>query len=908
MPALTVFGRRWLVGSDDLPGPAIFLATFHLVRTLYFLVTAPQHRFSLPLWKNPSNGVFLFYFQIWVALLCTWLGEINGPDDCQGVGPYYTAVGGLLAFFTLAFLIEAAIALIGFRGSLFETQKRASIPSLIYALTFCLISQIAFNIYASYLIIQEPPTCTGEGGKPFNPVQVMHGCIWSTWAIIFGTIVFIFSAYNMFPDYKNAEEWERQCECLAWTCVCCPGSVAPTSMASPLTMKHRYKETPGHALQGAIPRRLGAIFALMFSHIDLTPTDCITSFSLALKRQDARRKALFASMSGHGTHFTSGAPGTTTGGTGTTTAGGDASGNAADGVTMGGVNRAASVMRGFGRTHDTRAGTTTGNAGVEEVGMKSPESNDGLLSEVELMEAGKVGSGGGASGGAYVVGAKSPSNEGIDDGISRGLSQEDLEGDLVIDDEEAAFGFTRPLNMVPSDVKTLQEAAYYMKYAFAAYGWMLFVFSKKTTGLFQLCCGRGCGLMSSIMARKHQSTFGLNPLQAPYFNNEAILQATELANEEDLVDVRLEAQVPNVLPYYIAVDHGKKTVVLAFRGSLSMEDIIRDLLFEPADLDLWVEEKRVSGWDAPLPDLKPASETTKYAAHSGIFEAARATLADVQRSGVLAGLLLGPDKKLPDYKLVVVGHSLGAGVAFLVSLRMRQFFPGLKCWSFSPPGGLATAELSSGAVDWCTSVVCGKEMIPRLTLATFERMRDEMVYCAARCRLNKWSIFLSWVSGRTYTEKEMFYTPDDLPEEPQKWLEDYRTSLGSTSKKREYVELATKFGPPGKCLYLKPTGEKAEGERHYLGGIINPLNYTKAVVRDYQGVFVDGEALVEQGIVISGRMMLDHFPDYALAVLRRLASAGGGGAAAHVSDAAGESEMKTRLHTPSPPRSPGFSS
>jgi hypothetical protein len=33
MPALSVFGRRWLVAGDDLPGPAIFLATFHLVRS-----------------------------------------------------------------------------------------------------------------------------------------------------------------------------------------------------------------------------------------------------------------------------------------------------------------------------------------------------------------------------------------------------------------------------------------------------------------------------------------------------------------------------------------------------------------------------------------------------------------------------------------------------------------------------------------------------------------------------------------------------------------------------------------------------------------------------------------------------------------------------------------------------------
>lgn len=932
MPALTVFNRRWLVAGDDLPGPAIFLATFHL---------------------------------IWVALLSTWLREINGPDDCQDVGPYYVAVGGLLASFALSFLLEVAIALVGFRGSLFETEKRASLPPLIYATAACLISQIGFNIYASYLITQQPPVCTGQGGKPFNPVEVMHGAVWSTWAIIFGTIVFIISAYNMFPDYKNPEEWEKQCECLALTCWCCPGTVAPTSMASPLTFRHK-KTASGETSGGthaAVPRRLGAIFALMFSHIDFTPTDCLVAFSLAMKRQEIRRNALFAAMSRRrdenderhgGVKGGEGIPGKNER---------IRPGN----KTMGGIRRAASAVRGFrSNTITSLIPTTAGTSTTVGDGSSSYASGDGLLSELELMEAGRATSsnsgtckfktgdymgGGGGGGGVTPLDEEiefhpqfshsfSNTSE-IDDEFGRSrsragvaalrrkrsvepitqadvpspaspavgsvipITQEDqleLEEELEGGGEEAAYGLPRPLNTTPTEPEILQEAAYYMKYAFAAYGWMLFVYSKKTTGLFKLCCGRGFGLISSIVSRKHGVIPFANPLQAPYFNNEAILQATEIVHEGDLVDVRLEAEVQNVLPYYIAIDRVKKVVVLAIRGSLSMEDVIRDLLFEPADLDLWVEEKRVSGWDAPLPDLRPATESTRYAAHSGIFEAARATMADIQSTGVLASLLLGPGKQLPDYNLVVCGHSLGAGVAFLLSLRIRQFIPGLKCWSFSPPGGLATAELSAGAVDWCTSVICGKEIIPRLTLATFERARDEMVYCAARCRLNKWSVFLSWISGRVYKENEMFYSAEDLPKEPQNWLEGYRESLGSTSAKREYVELATKFGPPGKCLYLKPSGKKAEGKRTYRGGIFNLFNFRRPVVRDYQGVWVDGEALVEQGIVISGRMMLDHFPDYALAVLRRLASAGGHGAAAHVSDAAGESEVKNRLHTPPSPR------
>ena len=48
-------------------------------------------------------------------------------------------------------------------------------------------------------------------------------------------------------------------------------------------------------------------------------------------------------------------------------------------------------------------------------------------------------------------------------------------------------------------------------------------------------------------------------------------------------------------------------------------------------------------------------------------------------------------------------------------------------WAFEPPGGLAGPHLAEAVQDFATSVVLGKDWIPRLTLKTFERLRDEMV-------------------------------------------------------------------------------------------------------------------------------------------------------------------------------------
>lgn len=41
-----------------------------------------------------------------------------------------------------------------------------------------------------------------------------------------------------------------------------------------------------------------------------------------------------------------------------------------------------------------------------------------------------------------------------------------------------------------------------------------------------------------------------------------------------------------------------------------------------------------------------------------------------------------------EYKLVITGHSLGAGTASILAVLLHRSYPTLRCYSFSPPGGL----------------------------------------------------------------------------------------------------------------------------------------------------------------------------------------------------------------------------
>lgn len=48
------------------------------------------------------------------------------------------------------------------------------------------------------------------------------------------------------------------------------------------------------------------------------------------------------------------------------------------------------------------------------------------------------------------------------------------------------------------------------------------------------------------------------------------------------------------------------------------------------------------------------------------------------------------------YELVITGHSLGAGTAVILSFMLRDKFPNVKCYAYSPPGGLLSEAAAKG--------------------------------------------------------------------------------------------------------------------------------------------------------------------------------------------------------------------
>ncbi|XP_058108635.1 uncharacterized protein LOC131251736 [Magnolia sinica] len=87
--------------------------------------------------------------------------------------------------------------------------------------------------------------------------------------------------------------------------------------------------------------------------------------------------------------------------------------------------------------------------------------------------------------------------------------------------------------------------------------------------------------------------------------------------------------------------------------------------------------------------------------------------------------------KNPDYKIKIVGHSLGGGTAALLTyvLREQQEFSTTTCVSFAPAACM-TWELAESGVPFITSVINGADLVPTFSAASVDDLRSEVTASA----------------------------------------------------------------------------------------------------------------------------------------------------------------------------------
>ncbi|NWW89992.1 DGLA lipase, partial [Rhynochetos jubatus] len=278
------------------------------------------------------------------------------------------------------------------------------------------------------------------------------------------------------------------------------------------------------------------------------------------------------------------------------------------------------------------------------------------------------------------------------------------------------------------EMQRYKEVCYYMLFALAAYGWPIYLMRKPTCGLCRLARSCTCCCLCPSRPRyapsvtiEEDNCCGCNAIAIRrHFLDENMTSV-------DIVYTSCHDAVYET-PFYVAVDHEKKKVVISIRGTLSPKDALTDLTGD-------AERLPVEGHHGT------------WLGHKGMVLSAEYIKKKLEQEMVLSqafGRDLGRGTK--HYGLIVVGHSLGAGTAAILSFLLRPQYPSLKCFAYSPPGGLLSEDAMEYSKEFVTAVVLGKDLVPRqvekIGLSQLEGFRRQLLDVLQRSNKPKWRIIV----------------------------------------------------------------------------------------------------------------------------------------------------------------------
>eukprot|EP00890_Picochlorum_soloecismus_P001589 jgi/Picsp_1/2430/NSC_05890-R1_alpha beta-hydrolase len=184
-------------------------------------------------------------------------------------------------------------------------------------------------------------------------------------------------------------------------------------------------------------------------------------------------------------------------------------------------------------------------------------------------------------------------------------------------------------------------------------------------------------------------------------NNEAICALTGVEDED--IFVANWRNSPYRPCYYVAADKANKCIVISIRGSLEIGDLLSDVTAHP----LKVELMGVDGW-----------------VHQGIMAAATYIHCCTKDA------LDAAAEKYPGWPILVTGHSLGGGVAAILSMLMIQCgglsnLGRIRCVGIGP-AAVMSSSLASACDSIAISLILGSDPVPHLSYASVERLLLEM--------------------------------------------------------------------------------------------------------------------------------------------------------------------------------------
>ncbi|CAN4089166.1 unnamed protein product [Withania somnifera] len=165
--------------------------------------------------------------------------------------------------------------------------------------------------------------------------------------------------------------------------------------------------------------------------------------------------------------------------------------------------------------------------------------------------------------------------------------------------------------------------------------------------------------------------------------------------------------------FTILADHRSKSFLLVIRGTHSIKDT------------LTAATGAVVPFHHTMVHEGGVSKLVLGYAHCGMVAAAR-WIAKLATPCLLKALSI-----YPEYKLKIVGHSLGGGTAALLTyvLREQKELSTATCVAFAPAACM-TWELAESGCAFITSVINGADLVPTFSAASVDDLRTEVTASA----------------------------------------------------------------------------------------------------------------------------------------------------------------------------------
>lgn len=130
--------------------------------------------------------------------------------------------------------------------------------------------------------------------------------------------------------------------------------------------------------------------------------------------------------------------------------------------------------------------------------------------------------------------------------------------------------------------------------------------------------------------------------------------------------------------------------------------------------------------------------------HSGMLHAADTLRIEIEKFGILRKLMTTKAPNSNEFpKLVVIGHSLGAGTAVLLAFLLRPQYPSLRCVTFGTPNCMLDIASAKACTDFVVSFANAADVVCRLSFKNTFKLREMIIDCLCRAKANKKDIFIS---------------------------------------------------------------------------------------------------------------------------------------------------------------------